>query len=137
MAEPQPPSTPTRDPVTGHFLKGNPGGPGNAYCGTLEKFRTAIKNATPPERLARVWEALLREAEGGNVLAAREVLDRVFGKQAQAIVVADADGGPNALTLAMLDAIRARLVEGSGELVDTPAEVTKPNSNGHASRPDG
>ncbi len=79
MAEPSANGDNGRD-ARGRFKAGNAGGPGNPHSGQVSKLRAAMLEAVTPERLAKVVDALVRQAEAGNVAAIRELLDRTIGK---------------------------------------------------------
>ena len=64
----------------GRFAKGNPGGPGNPHARRAQELRTAFFAAVSDEDLRAVVLALVREAKGGDVAAARELLERCLGK---------------------------------------------------------
>lgn len=64
----------------GQFLKGNRGGPGNPHAASTAKLRAALHKTVTALRLKKIVESLLKEAENGNVSAAKIVLDRVLGK---------------------------------------------------------
>jgi hypothetical protein len=64
----------------GRFVSGNKGGPGNPFAAQAARLRSALFEAVTPEDLASVIQTLVAKAKGGNVPAAREVLDRLLGK---------------------------------------------------------
>ena len=65
--------------AAGRFTQGNPGGPGNPYTKQVAALRSALLAAVSEEDIREVVQALVREAKGGNVSAARELLGRVLG----------------------------------------------------------
>ena len=69
-----------RDPRTGRFAPGNPGGPGNPHAGRIAKLRSALLEAVTAEDVREVVAALVTEAKAGNVQAMREFFNRLFGK---------------------------------------------------------
>jgi hypothetical protein len=69
-----------RDPVSGRFLPGNCGGPGNPYLRLMARFRGAVAEAVTPEQIREVMGWLYTEASKGSVPAMREFLDRTVGK---------------------------------------------------------
>jgi hypothetical protein len=69
-----------RDPETGRFLPGNPGGPGNPYLHQVALLRSAILEAVTVEDVRAIVSALMRRAKMGDVLCAREVLNRATGR---------------------------------------------------------
>lgn len=72
----------------GRFAKGNPGGPGNPHARRVGELRSALLEAITPDAIRKAVEALIREAEGGNVSAARELIDRAIGKPIEADLIA-------------------------------------------------
>jgi hypothetical protein len=70
-----------RDPVTGRWVRGNPGGPGSRvsrYAREMhERLAEVVHKKATTERLEAVVEKLLELAEGGDVTAIRLVLERV------------------------------------------------------------
>ena len=63
----------------GRFVKGNGGGPGNPYARRVARLRSALFKAVTPEDIREVVTALLNSAKGGDVSAARELLQRLLG----------------------------------------------------------
>jgi hypothetical protein len=68
----------------GRFGPGNTYGRGNPRLQHVGELRRAIAEAITPADIAAVVGALLTRARAGDVAAARELLDRVGGKPAQA-----------------------------------------------------
>lgn len=68
-----------RDPQTGQFLPGNPGGPGRPRGVTL---RRVVESSRPDFEtdLLRIYDKLVSLATAGDVQAARLLLDRVCAK---------------------------------------------------------
>ena len=64
----------------GRFAKGNPGGPGNPYAKRTADIRAAFTEAVTVDDLQAIVKALVRKAKKGDVIAAREVFDRLVGK---------------------------------------------------------
>ena len=64
----------------GRFAKGNPGGPGNPYGRRLAEIRSVLMSAVSDDDLRAIASMLVEKAKGGDVMAAREVLDRMLGK---------------------------------------------------------
>ena len=63
----------------GRFTKGNRGGPGNPHVKRAQRLRAALLKTVTPVRMARVVEKLLQAAEGGDIQAARLVIERCLG----------------------------------------------------------
>ena len=72
-----------RDAVTGRFLQGNPGGPGNPMGKQLNRLRAALIRAVDDDDLEEVIGTLVRQAKGGDVASAKVLLERLFGKPYQ------------------------------------------------------
>lgn len=68
----------------GRFAPGNPGGPGNPHAASVAKLRAAILTAVTPEDIDAIIRALVHRAKGGDMAAAREILDRAIGKPSDA-----------------------------------------------------
>ena len=63
----------------GRFAKGNPGGPGNPYGQQVARLRAVILEAVTDDDLRKIVAALVKRAKGGDVVAARELLNRLVG----------------------------------------------------------
>lgn len=79
----------------GRFAPGWKGGPGNPHAARVAKLRAALLEAITPAKIKAAVKALIREAEGGNIQAIRELLDRSIGRP----VPADGDAGDNRLVV--------------------------------------
>ena len=66
----------------GRFLPGNPGGPGNPLAARVHEHRQAVIAAVTPEEVQQVFRVLLDKALAGDVVAAKVLLDRLFGRAA-------------------------------------------------------
>ena len=64
----------------GRFAKGNAGGPGNPHAQQVARLRSALLEGVTPKDLNKIVAKLVKMAKGGNVVAAKEVLDRCLGK---------------------------------------------------------
>jgi hypothetical protein len=64
----------------GRFSAGNSGGPGNPHARKVAALRTALMNTVSEDDLQAIVAAMVEAAKGGDIAAAREVLDRVIGK---------------------------------------------------------
>ena len=80
-----------RDPRTGRFAKGNSGGPGNPNAQHVAKLRDGFRSACTLADVRAICRRLVAMAKKGNVLAAREVLDRTIGKSVTALEQSGAD----------------------------------------------
>ena len=72
-------STGPRD-AKGRFAKGNAIGTGNPFGRTMASRRTTILNAVSEADLAEIMQELVRLAKGGDIGAAKLVLQYVVGK---------------------------------------------------------
>ncbi len=82
--------TNSRD-ATGRFLPGNPGGPGNPHGGQVSRLRARLVEAVNPEDFAEILRALLERAKGGDIAAARFVLEYTIGKPAPMLTAGDGE----------------------------------------------
>ena len=64
----------------GRFTTGNPGGPGNPHSRQVADIRRAMVEAVSEDDLQAIVATLIAKAKAGNIMAAREVLDRLLGK---------------------------------------------------------
>jgi len=69
----------------GRFAKGYRGGPGNPNAKRVAELRAMIRDAVTQNDLKAVVGALIEKAKGGDVMAARELLDRLVGKPAAGV----------------------------------------------------
>lgn len=72
----------------GRFTTGNRFASGNPAHKRAAELRSALLNAVSPTDLKEIVAALVAAAKRGDTVAAREVLDRVLGRPAQADVLA-------------------------------------------------
>lgn len=63
----------------GRFAKGNAGGPGAPHARRVAQLRAAMLEAVSEEDLKAVVSAMVKAARGGDVQAARVLLDRLLG----------------------------------------------------------
>ncbi|MCA9276857.1 MAG: hypothetical protein KDA29_12600 [Phycisphaerales bacterium] len=90
---------------SGRFTAGNPGGPGNPHAGQVAKLRAAILRAVDEGDIEMIIAKLVEQARGGDLTAAREVLDRTIGKASQSDLL---------VRIEALEAIAAGLSEDRG-----------------------
>ncbi len=65
----------------GRFTKGTRGGPGGSrLAAKVSALRIALLDAVSQEDIKGIASALVEKAKGGDVPAAREVLERCLGK---------------------------------------------------------
>ncbi len=72
-----------RDPTTGRFLKGNPGGPGNPNTQHLMRLRAAMIGAVKENNILEAAAALCEKARGGDVQAIKLLFEYTIGKPEQ------------------------------------------------------
>ena len=65
---------------TGRFTKGNPGGPGSPYARRVSDLRRTLLEEVSDSDLRELVRTLVERGKRGDVMAAREVLDRLMGK---------------------------------------------------------
>jgi len=75
----KPEKTARRD-AQGRFLPGTAGGPGNPMAQHVNRLRRALLEAVTEEDMRAVVAALLAQAKGGDVAAAKELLLRCLGR---------------------------------------------------------
>lgn len=70
-----------RDPHTGRFVKGSPGGPGAAVLTKDKvKYHNILRQCVTEEEFKKVAQTLLIKAQQGESWACKELLDRLMGK---------------------------------------------------------
>jgi hypothetical protein len=77
--EPSPNGTVGRD-SSGRFTRDNPGGPGNPYARRVSDFRNVLLEAVSDDDLYDIARTLFERGKAGDVMACRELLDRLMGK---------------------------------------------------------
>jgi len=71
----------------GRFAPGNAGGPGNPFAGRVARLRSLLLDAISEDELRAIVEAVAKKAKGGDLTAAKMVLDYCVGKPAAAVDV--------------------------------------------------
>jgi hypothetical protein len=71
----------------GRFAAGNSGGPGNPYVRQTAQLRAALLRAVKEGDLEKAAAAVLRKAIKGDVIAFRELCDRLLGKPSSSDLV--------------------------------------------------
>ena len=71
----------------GRSTKGNPGGPGNPFAQRVGRLRSVMPDAVSEDDLKAIVVALVAQAKDGDVVAAREILNRTIGKPVDAVDV--------------------------------------------------
>lgn len=69
--------------ANGQFAKGNRAGKGNPLNRRAQKLRSAYLRAVTPADMRAIVTAIVNAAKSGDVVAAREVCDRVLGRAVQ------------------------------------------------------
>ncbi len=80
-----------RDSATGRFLPGHGGGPGNPYARRTAEIRKVIMSAVSNEDLHALMRTLVNRGIDGDVMAAKEVLDRLLGKSVAHVITEQHD----------------------------------------------
>jgi len=75
---PSPDGASGRD-ASGRFADGNPGGPGNPHVRAVGRLRAELVSSVSAGDVREIVQALVAEARGGDVSAARELLTRLLG----------------------------------------------------------
>lgn len=105
----------------GRFAPGNAGGPGNPFARRVGEIRALLLQMVTDDDLRAIVNTLIDQAKAGDVVAAREVLDRLIGKSVQAIAL-DAK-------LGIRSEPEPRLETDMGQLVRAYAELGVPLEN--------
>lgn len=85
MDSPRKPNGANGRDAGGRFALGNAGGPGNPYARKVAQVRATLMRAVKLQDIKAIVQSLIERAKNGDVVAAREVLDRILGKSMQAI----------------------------------------------------
>lgn len=96
-------ASPKAKPRGRPFKPGHPGGPGNPHGKTVAQYRSAILAATSKEDAVAVFRAMIEAAKGGDVNAAKVVLDRLLGVGA-GLMLTDSSGEPVGVTFQIVRA---------------------------------
>jgi type II secretory pathway pseudopilin PulG len=102
----------------GRFAEGNRGGPGNPFARQVAALRSALLARVTPQDGGDVAEALLRQAKGGSLAAAKLLLSYTLGKPGPAV-------DPDALDLHEWELYR-RAPDPSPELLAATERVPLP-----------
>ena len=65
---------------TGRFVQGCKGGPGNPLARKIHRLRSALLKRCSVDDINEVADTLIAEAKSGDIVAIRELLDRILGK---------------------------------------------------------
>src|SRR3990167_716095 len=77
----------------GKFAKGNKYGKGNPDSAKIKLYRKVLLKAVKPQDIIDVFKMLVKEAKGGDIQAAKVLLDRCIGPVQQIIELSSPDGG--------------------------------------------
>jgi len=80
-----------RDITTGRFSPGWKGGPGNPFAAKAAQLRAALLETVTADDIKAVIIKLVDQAKGGDVAAAKVLLDRTIGKVLQEVKVSQGD----------------------------------------------
>jgi hypothetical protein len=69
----------------GRFTKGNPGGPGNPFARQVAKLRSALVTTVTEADMQGIAQALIAQAQRGNLAATRLVFLYVLGKPTETV----------------------------------------------------
>ncbi len=108
--------------ASGRFAKGWKGGPGNPYVRHVAKIRSVLMSAVSDDDLVQMVRALVEKAKAGDVMAAREVLDRLLGKARVAVAV---EPEPQR-TLEEIEAAMAGMIQQNPDLLDLMKRAATP-----------
>lgn len=90
-------------------------GKGNPQAKRIHEYRLALRSAISIKDFQAVVRAIARKAMRGDVLAAREIFNRILGLPVQPVELSGADGEPLVMTPhVLLTAIRDAAI-GAGE----------------------
>jgi hypothetical protein len=89
----------------GRFRPGNPGGPGNPIARKTAAIRKALFAAVKADDIRAMVRALVARARGGDVLACRELLNRLIGRPGIAEgLLEQVDESPTEIVFRIVDA---------------------------------
>jgi hypothetical protein len=69
----------------GRFSRGNPGGPGNPFAGSVAKLRKAALEVVTPEEIQGVFRVLLLKAQTGHLPSVKLLLAYTIGQPAATV----------------------------------------------------
>jgi hypothetical protein len=118
----------------GLFAPGNKFSKGNVGHRRMAELRRALFEAATEDDVREVYRAMVTAAKGGDVAAARVVLEHLLGKPRQQVELSGVDGEPLGLDLASLMKVvlvalaghpEAKLAvsEALGRAIDGPGDV--------------
>lgn len=86
----------------GKFAKGNAFAQGNPLAAKVQQLRRVLLDVVTVKDLEKVCRKLITLAKAGDLVAIRELMDRLFGKSKTAIELTGADGEPLGVSMAAL-----------------------------------
>ncbi len=108
-----------RDLATGRFLPGHGGGPGNPYARRTAEIRKVIMSAVSNEDLHALILTLVNRGIDGDVMAPREILDRMLGKSVAHVITEQHDER----TMLELQQRLATLIRSHPEVIATVSAI--------------
>ena len=108
-----------RDLATGRFLPGHGGGPGNPYARRTAEIRSVMMSAVSDDDLHAIVRTLVKLGKAGDVMAAREIFDRMLGKSVAHVITEQHDER----TMLELQQRFAVLVQSHPEVVATVSAI--------------
>lgn len=121
--------------ANGRFAPGNAGGPGNPLGRRTAELRSAMLNAVTDDDIRAIIKNLVASALGGDVMAAREVLNRTVGRapayedqmESAAVATSPEDIRANGLAvLRRLGILEPPLLTGGGPPLGNQRNMTDP-----------
>jgi hypothetical protein len=91
----------------GRFAKGNPGGPGNPHARQASRYRELFAATVTEDDFRAIVQALVTRAKEGDIIAAREVLNRIIGKP---VDTRDESSKPNITSQQVMDDLHLALM---------------------------
>jgi hypothetical protein len=113
----------------GQFTKGNKGGPGNPFAGSVAKLRKAALQIVTPEEIQGVFRILLLRAQGGHLPAIKLLLAYTIGQPAATVDPDEVDAEADArepvdraeVVEEVLEDLLRRLAEAAADDAAAPA----------------
>ena len=72
---------------TGRFTPGNTAGKGNPHAAKVARLRAALLDAVTPSDIESIIQGLIAKAKGGDIHAAKIILERTLGQPLQADIL--------------------------------------------------
>jgi hypothetical protein len=115
VKEEAPKAAPEGRETNGRFAQGNPGAPGNPFARRVAQLRWAMVEGVTPDDVRDIAVALALRAQGGNVSAARLLLQYTLGRPIE-------PAHPDRIDRDEIEAFRTNAIHGSDQevIVSTP-----------------